>query len=294
MAPPDDHAQTVTDTLAFDHGRIRAIAAIVFVLVALIATAQAQPKAKRPAGPPPREVLAAQLAGEAESIDKALAAVTTKLADVDALHTRRAIAAYRLVRDARAQSTTSDAIAASRRRAAAQLLLALDQKERALLADEAKLLRAARTRVAGEQTQLATVELPPAQLGRPARGSIIRRFGTLVHERSKATLARRGIDFDVESRADVWASADGVVRFAGPIRGLDSGLIIDHGTYFTVLGKLGDLAVPVGARVQRGDRVGRAARQRVYFEVRVKLGPGGLPIDPEPLLSGDTPVRKAR
>jgi septal ring factor EnvC (AmiA/AmiB activator) len=75
-----------------------------------------------------------------------------------------------------------------------------------------------------------------------------------------------------------------VVRYAGPIRGLDAGLVIDHGDYYTVIGKLGDLGVPVGAPVTRGDRIGRAARHRVYFEVRVKLGAGGRPIDPEPLL----------
>jgi septal ring factor EnvC (AmiA/AmiB activator) len=289
MAPPDDHAQAVTDELALDHTRIRAVVAVLFTLVALVATAQAD--VKKRVIVVPREALGQQLAGEAESIDRALATVTSKLADIDALHTRRAVAAYRLVRDAR---TTNDPLTTSRRRAAAQLLLERDLGERNLLAGEASRLRAARARVATEQTQLASVELP-AQVGRPARGAIARRFGTLVHEKSKATLARRGLDFDVEARADAVASADGVVRFAGPIRGLDSGVIIDHGTYLTVLGKLGELAVPVGARVQRGDRVGRAARQRVYFEVRVKLGPGGLPIDPEPLLAPaneNAPLRK--
>jgi len=74
------------------------------------------------------------------------------------------------------------------------------------------------------------------------------------------------------------------VRYAGPIRGLDQGVILDHGGYLTVIGKLGELALPVGAPIAAGDRIGRAARHRVYLEVRVKLGPGGLPIDPEPLL----------
>jgi murein DD-endopeptidase MepM/ murein hydrolase activator NlpD len=62
-------------------------------------------------------------------------------------------------------------------------------------------------------------------------------------------------------------------------------VIVDHGSYLTVIAKLGELAVPAGAPVSRGDRLGRAARHRVYFEVRVELGPGGLPIDPEPLLA---------
>nr|MDQ3368381.1 M23 family metallopeptidase [Myxococcota bacterium] len=128
------------------------------------------------------------------------------------------------------------------------------------------------------------VELP-AEIGRPARGSIVRRFGTFEHERSRARLSRRGIDLEVQTRAEITASADGVVRYAGPIRGLDAGVIVDHGGYVTVVAKLGELAVPVGAPIKRGDRLGRAARQRVYLELRVKIGPGGLPIDPEPLLA---------
>jgi septal ring factor EnvC (AmiA/AmiB activator) len=75
------------------------------------------------------------------------------------------------------------------------------------------------------------------------------------------------------------------VRYAGPIRGLDQGVILDHGGYLTVIAKLGEVALPVGAPIAAGDRIGRAARHRVYFELRIKLGPGGLPIDPEPLLA---------
>jgi len=76
------------------------------------------------------------------------------------------------------------------------------------------------------------------------------------------------------------------VRYAGPIRGLDQGVIIDCGDFIAVIGKLGEVAAPVGAPIAAGDRLGRAARHRVYLEIRVKLGPGGLPIDPEPLLAG--------
>jgi len=82
------------------------------------------------------------------------------------------------------------------------------------------------------------------------------------------------------------------VRYAGPIRGLDDGIILDCGEFYTVIAKLADLAVPVGAPIHRGDRIGHAARYRVYFEVRVKLGPGGLPIDPEPLF--EKPAKKPR
>ncbi len=282
MAPPDDHAET----LDVSTWRIRCAFAIAFTLVALVATANAGPVRRRVVDPKP--ALAAQLAAEAESIDKALATVKTKLAEADQVRARRLHAAYRLIRDARPSGSD---MAAVRRRAAAQLLVARDHSERTLLADEAAHLVAAEARVAAEQKQLPGIAVPVA-VTRPARGAIVRKFGSLVHDRSKATLSRRGIDFDVEARADAIAPGDGIVRYAGAIRGLDEGLVIDHGDYFTVVAKLAEISLPVGARVVRGDRIGRAARQRVYLEVRVKLAPGGLPIDPEPLL--EDPPRKSR
>jgi len=74
------------------------------------------------------------------------------------------------------------------------------------------------------------------------------------------------------------------VRFTPAQRARQQGFVIDHGSYTTVVAKLGSLDVPVGAAVQQGDRLGTAARYRVYVEVRAKVRPGGLPIDPAPLL----------
>jgi septal ring factor EnvC (AmiA/AmiB activator) len=171
---------------------------------------------------------------------------------------------------------------AARRRAAVRLLVARDRLERQLLADELAQLAAAKTRVSTATTRVAELELP-ADLARPAKGSIARRFGIFQHDRSKTQLSRRGIDIEVEPSVPVVATADGMVRYAGPIRGLDRGIIIDHGSFFTVIAKLGELAVPMGVPIKRGDRVGRAARHRIYVEVRAKIGASGLPIDPEPL-----------
>jgi murein hydrolase activator len=223
--------------------------------------------------------LARQLADETQVTDRALAVVTDKLAAAQVTRTRRLGAAYRLLHGVPGE----DAMGVARRRAAARLLLARDGGERGLLVAEAAQLRAAHDRIAGEVTQLPSITLP-VELARPAPGKIARRFGMLEHERSKATLSRRGIDIEVDDHSPVTAPAAGTVRYAGPIRGLDQGVIIDHGAYLTVLAKLGEVALPVGAPLAAGDRIGRAARHRVYFEVRVKLGPGGLPIDPEPLL----------
>lgn len=240
------------------------------LLLALAGAASADPQAQ----------LAQQLAEERDAIDRAIGQVDEKLVAIDAARTRRLAAAYRLLRAAPPASESR--MDTARRRAAARLLIDRDLAERGLLAGEAKLLRDAAKRTTSDAARVPQIELP-VDLARPARGTIARRFGTIEHERSKAVLARRGLDLEVEARAPVVAPAAGVVRYAGPIRGLDTGLIIDHGSYLSVIGKLGELAVPLGATVQRGDRIGRAARHRVYFEIRVEVGPGGLPIDPEPL-----------
>jgi septal ring factor EnvC (AmiA/AmiB activator) len=174
-------------------------------------------------------------------------------------------------------------MATARRRAAARLLLARDAGERGILAEELGHLTTAAARTHDDAQRLPGVALP-AEIVRPVHGKIARKFGALEHERSKAMLSRHGLDIEVEDHANVVAPADGVVTYAGPIRGLDRGAIIDHGTFLSVIAKLGELAVPVGAPVKAGDRLGRAARHRVYLEIRVKVGPGGLPIDPEPLL----------
>jgi murein DD-endopeptidase MepM/ murein hydrolase activator NlpD len=255
---------------------------------------EAWPEARPEARPRPDPALARQVAAELATLDRARSAVGAKLGAADAARARRLAAAYRLLRPQPAGATAGSPTAGSptagssmvaRRRAAVRLLLERELAERRLLAGEgAQLHRAA----AEKQAQAGRVPeiVLPAEIGRPARGKIVRRFGTVRHERSNATIARRGIDLEVDAQSPAVAPADGVVRYAGPIRGLDAGVIIDHGSFLTVIGKLGAVSVPVGAPVRGGDQLGLAARRRVYLEVRVKLGTGGFPIDPEPLLPG--------
>lgn len=275
------------------------------LVIALAGTARAEdrePVNDQPIAPPavvpplgpldPRAQLAAQLADEAKTIDKTIATVAGKVAEADRVRLERLRAAYRLLRaPVRSSATAEERMAAARRRAAARLLIDRDAAERGLLTDETQHLTDAQARTAADVQKIATIALP-ADLARPVKGTVARKFGTLVHERSSALLSRRGIDLEVDTRANVAAMADGTVRYAGPIRGLDEGVIIDHGDYYTVVAKLDDLVVPVGAPIHRGDRIGHAARYRVYVEVRVKLGPGGLPIDPEPLF--EKPKKKPR
>lgn len=255
------------------------------VSVALLALVAARIASAEPTQPDTRGALTAQLAEEAAVIETTRSTVAGKLADADAVRVARLRAAYRLLRaPLRTGASAQDRLAAARRRASARLLLERDVSERTLLADEI-----AQLNTANERTIVASHRLPevvlPTSIAWPAPGAIARRFGTIAHERSKTTLARHGLDLEVETKGKASAPAAGTIRYAGPIRGLDLGVIIDHGDYYTVVAKLGELSVPVGRVVAAGERIGRAARHRVYLEVRVKIGPGGLPIDPEPLLA---------
>jgi len=268
-----------------------ALVAIVAAATVRVPAAHAEPEPSPQAdavadpNPDARAQLSGQLSAELQTIDRTLATVGDKLSAADAQRLRRIRAAYRILRSPLpANASDRDRMASARRRAAARFLLERDAAERALLAAETAELTAARTVKVEAATKLPTLILPE-QIGRPAKGTIARHFGPYKHDRSKVTLTRRGLDFETLRRAPAWAPADGVVRYAGPIRGLDEGVILDHGDYLTIVGKLADVTLAVGTRIARGDRVGRAARGRVYLEVRAKVAPGGLPIDPEPLLA---------
>lgn len=259
---------------------LRACPGIALTLVASIA--ESGPIAGRSSPLDPHQAVAAQLAAEVDVVNSAILVVQEKLRLVDAVRSRRLIAAIRgLHSSLRSESTPQERMVVARRRAAARFLLSRDAAERRLLRDELSHLRADATRIVAAAS--GTFDVPTEWLW-PARGVIGRQFGQYVHERSNAILTRRGIDIIVEPRARVVAPARGVVRYAGAIRGLDRGAIIDLGSYFAVVAKLGDVAVPVGARVSQGDLLGHAADHRIYLEMRVKVGAGGMPLDPLPLL----------
>lgn len=261
------------------------------LVIAATSLALAEPNPPASAPVELRTAVIAHFAAETESIRTAIAAVDGKLRAGDVARAHRLGAAVRSLR-ARVPDDISpdERMVAARRSAATKLLLTRDAAERRLLLDELRQLRIDASRIAMVSLQAATIPLPN-RISRPARGLIGRRFGAYVHERTKATLSRRGVDFEVAPRGAAVAPADGVVRFAGAIRGLDRGVIVDHGNFLTVVAKLGDVTAPVGSRVAEGDHLGSAADRHVYLEVRVKLGPGGLAIDPEPILAPRQPGR---
>lgn len=258
-------------------------------LAAALACVAAPAVGAQPAADDGLTTLTALLGAQRDAAVRARDQVEAKRDAAEATRAARARAAYKLLRGAGSPLavTPERRMAVARSRATARLLLARDRAEAAQLADEGALLVAAVTRIERDLATAATLTTPAAgSLRRPVAGDIARRFGTLVHEASGATLSRRGLDFDAAADAPVLAPAAGIVRYAGPIRGLDHGVILDHGGVIIVIAKLAPPAVPVaaGATLAAGDVLGTPAARRVYLEVRLPVGPGGTPIDPEPLL----------
>lgn len=234
--------------------------------------------------------LSRHLEDEQAAVAAAAQVTDEKLAAARAVLAQRAAVSYRVLRHtpapgARAAASSEGTAAAVRSRAAARWLLARDGDEVALLADEQARLTASRQRLVAAAARVAALPLPPRQLPWPAPGSIARGFGPFAHERSGATLSRRGLDLEVAESAAARAVAAGTVVFAGPIRGLDEGVLVDHGDYLTLIAKLADVAVTSGQAVAAGQPLGQAARRRLYLELRLPLVPAGIPIDPAPFLA---------
>jgi septal ring factor EnvC (AmiA/AmiB activator) len=139
-----------------------------------------------------------------------------------------------------------------------------------------------------EQTP-ATAQQPPADPGTlrgklppPAQGTIIARFGQ-QDPRYQLKKFQRGIAIRVAENAPVQAVAGGNVVHAGPFRGFQELVVLDHGKgLYTVYGHLEQLTVQKGQWVAGGTLLGKATYQPeeegfdVYFEIRIN----GKPEDP--------------
>lgn len=119
----------------------------------------------------------------------------------------------------------------------------------------------------------------------PVDGPIIRRFEQPL---SPYGSGHRGIDFGVDEGAEVVASNDGAVIFAGPVA--DDGLFvtISHdGPLETTYSFLSEISVTAGEKVRRGDPIGLSGpghpgeeQPALHFGARI----GDHYIDPEILL----------
>jgi len=131
-------------------------------------------------------------------------------------------------------------------------------------------------------------------LTRPLPGFVALGFGPYRAlnsdgKESAIELNRRGVEMRSRVGQDVRAAAPGVVRWVGPVAGMDLGVIIDHGEgYATVTARLRSTlaGISVGEQVPEGARLGEAAGSSVYFE----LAQAGTPLNPIQWLTPPTPI----
>lgn len=218
------------------------------------------------------------------SVDKTLGLLDTTWSERSTEVEQRVRALYKLARAGQAGLWLDPAQRTTRVhwRAAARRILRRDLRELDLLREE--LAVAHRAEALFQQVEPGAAGPAERSLVRPVPGRITSTFGTYRHAASRATLSRRGVEMRTRPAAPIHAVATGTVRFAGTLRGLDQAVVIDHGSYTSVTGRLGRVQVSVGQEVGPGQAMGEAAGDRVYLEIRLDVGPGGEPLDPAPLL----------
>lgn len=151
--------------------------------------------------------------------------------------------------------------------------------------------QAARTHAEAQRQARAAATVSPSvsitsrrgRLPLPVIGDLIGRYG----ENLPTGLSRKGIDIAARGGAQVIATYDGKIAFAGKFRGYGQLLIIDHGDgYHTLLAGMARIDMAVGQHVSTGEPVGLMGadggnRPVLYVELRRK----GQPINPLPWLA---------
>lgn len=137
-------------------------------------------------------------------------------------------------------------------------------------------------RDARRMAQFSDPESVRGRLPPPAPGKLIAAFGQ-QDPRYELKKFQRGVVIRVREAAPVRAVAPGRVVHAGPFRGYQKLVVLDHGKgLFTVYGHLEALQVERGGTVSAGTQLGASTYQPVnsaydvYFEIRLK----GEPQDP--------------
>ena len=116
----------------------------------------------------------------------------------------------------------------------------------------------------------------------PITGRLLSHFGLNTASRFGTTIVRNGIEIAAPEGSPVRAVHGGTVAYAAPFTGFSTLVIVDHGGgAFTLYGHLNQAVVTNGARVGRGDVLGRSGltpdgSPAAYFELRID----GRPVDP--------------
>jgi murein DD-endopeptidase MepM/ murein hydrolase activator NlpD len=121
----------------------------------------------------------------------------------------------------------------------------------------------------------------------PADGRLSSAFGVRTDPFTGAPRQHRGVDVGAPQGSAIRATADGIVRAAGPRGGYGNAVEVDHGNGLTTLyAHASELLVAPGEIVRAGQEIGRVGSTgrstgpHLHFEVRV----GGKAVDPARVL----------
>lgn len=116
----------------------------------------------------------------------------------------------------------------------------------------------------------------------PAKGSVVERFG----QPNEVGVINKGISIATRKGAQIIATYDGQVAFAGPFRGYGLLLIIDHGEgYHTLLAGMARIDANVGQKLTAGEPVGIMGEDEAKPALYIELRRQGQPVNPLPWLT---------
>ncbi|MCP4444583.1 MAG: peptidoglycan DD-metalloendopeptidase family protein [Myxococcales bacterium] len=224
---------------------------------------------------------------ERESLAKTQGLLTEKLEIREGEMKRRLRAIYKLSRanwprvwfepEARRES--------ARWLGAARRVAMRDVREIDMLHHEIDLADKADTRLIEESTLEPAASPKQRTLQWPILESkIVRGYGEYKGPSHRVKLRSRGVRLASEAGRGVSPVATGRVRYVGPIRGLGTSLIIEHGDLVSITGDVENPTVRAGDPVKRGQELAVASGDSIYLELRLVVGQRGQSIDPEPLL----------
>ncbi len=117
----------------------------------------------------------------------------------------------------------------------------------------------------------------------PAEGPVIETFGQHYHPVfTKVKLPfNNGITIAVSEKAPVSCVFDGVVKQIVVMPGYNKCVLVQHGTYFTLYCKLGDISVKAGQKVKTGQRLGTVETLQGETQLHFQIWSGREPQNPE-------------
>lgn len=228
-----------------------------------------------------------------EAAEKAAAEKAARDADLAARKAAREaeLAAQKAARDAEIAAKKADTerkereMAEARSAREAELRAQAQAREAEIAAQNAARALENATRAAAEAKPMVSDKPIASVHGKmvfPAKGNVVERFG----QPNEVGVINKGISIATRKGAQIIATHDGQVAFAGPFRGYGLLLIIDHGEgYHTLLAGMARIDANVGQKLTAGEPVGIMGEDEAKPALYIELRRQGQPVNPLPWLT---------